>query len=143
MDLFSRKIVGWHLKAHMQEALILEAYQKALTTRIVPGDMIVHSDRGGQYTGSIFRKLLDKKHLFPLCGGKGRADNVYDNRFMETLFSRFKPSCSRAVPFRTAVMPIREFPKYIEMYYNTQSRHPALNYQSPVNYENNYYNSLT
>lgn len=33
MDLFSRRIVGWHLEVHMQEALILEAFQRAVKTR--------------------------------------------------------------------------------------------------------------
>lgn len=63
MDWYSRKIIGWQLEAHMQEALIVAAFKKALVTRVVQQGMIVHSDQGGQYEGKQFRKLLDQNNL--------------------------------------------------------------------------------
>ena len=58
--LFSRKIVGWHLADHMREELIVSAFKKALQIREVEKGMIAHSDRGGQYAGKVFRKMLEQ-----------------------------------------------------------------------------------
>jgi len=58
MDLYSRFIVGWHLADHMREELIVQAFTKALSQRTPEKELIVHSDRGGQYAGKMFRKLL-------------------------------------------------------------------------------------
>lgn len=73
MDLYSRKIVGWHLEVPMQEELGVEAFKKALQTRSVDKALIVHSDQGGQYAGKTFRKLLDKNQVQQ---SMSRADNV-------------------------------------------------------------------
>ena len=140
MDLFSRRIVGWQLKEHMQEELIVEAFKRALQSRTVSKGLIVHSDQGGQYAGHTFRKLLDKNHLLQ---SMSRADNVYDNAFMEALFSRFKAELLGDGAFQNKEDAYTEIFEYIEMYYNTKRRHSSLNYQSPINFENNYYNSLT
>jgi len=87
MDLFSRKIIGWHLEDHMQEPLVTDAFKKSLNCRVISKGVIAHSDRGGQYAGNNFRKIIhDKKMLQSMS----RADNPYDNAFMESCFSRFK-----------------------------------------------------
>lgn len=76
MDLYSRKIIGWHLDDNMQETLITAAFKKALNQRKIKKGLIVHSDRGGQYAGNVFRKkIADKKILQSMS----RADNPYDN----------------------------------------------------------------
>lgn len=48
---------------------------------------IVHSDRGRQYAGKVFSKLLDKHKIRQ---SMSRADDAYDNAFMDSCFSRFK-----------------------------------------------------
>ena len=140
MDLFSRRLVGWHLDVHMQEGLVVEALTKALGTRNVAKGLMVHSDQGGQYAGGSFRKLLDKHKLRQ---SMSRAGNVYDNIFMEALFSRFKAELLEGGAFQNKADAQTEIFEYIEMYYNPKRRHSALNYLSPIAYENNYYNSLT
>ena len=140
MDLFSRRIVGWQLKEHMQEELIVETFKRALQSRTVSKGLIVHSDQGGQYAGHTFRKLLDQNHLLQ---SMSRAANVYDNAFMEALFSRFKAELLQDGAFQNREDACTAIFEYIEMSYNTKRRHSSLNYQSPVNFENNYYHSLT
>jgi putative transposase len=64
MDLFSRKIIGWHLADSMTAELVIEALRKAiLRERLLPG-MIVHSDRGGQYVATEFRKFNRRRDLY-------------------------------------------------------------------------------
>ncbi len=41
MDLFSRKIIGWQLEEHIQEALILEALKKSLNKRVITNGVII------------------------------------------------------------------------------------------------------
>jgi putative transposase len=76
MDLYSRRIVGWHLDYHMQESLITTAFKKALRNRKPDKGLIVHSDRGGQYASNNFRKLIADHGLLQ---SMSRADNPYDN----------------------------------------------------------------
>jgi putative transposase len=131
---------GWHLEEHRQEALVAQALKKALQTRKAPAGMVVHADRGGQYAGSSFRRLPDKNQLRQ---SMSRADNLYDNIFKEALFSRFKAERLQGSAFQNKANAQTEIFEYIAMYDNPKRRHSALNYLSPVAYENNHYNSLT
>jgi transposase InsO family protein len=140
MDLFSRKIIGWHLDDNMQEALITAAFKKALTGRKIQKGVIVHSDRGGQYAGNVFRKMITGNHLLQ---SMSRADNPYDNAFMESCFSRFKAELLEDGIFETTEDARTETFEFIEMYYNTKRLHSSLNYQSPDTYEKKYYYCLT
>ena len=134
MDLYSRRIVGWRLDVHLQEELVIEALRQALGTRPIVEGMIAHSDRGGQYAGKAFRKLLDKHQLRQ---SMSRADNPYDNAFMESCFSRFKAELLEDGAFENKVDAQTAIFENIEMYYNTRRRHSALGYQSPMNFEKN------
>jgi transposase InsO family protein len=87
MDLYSRVIVGWQVEGTMEEDLIIRALKKGLQWRRPAAELIVHSDRGGQYVGNRFRKLLKKHHCLQ---SMSRADDPYDNAFAESFFSRFK-----------------------------------------------------
>jgi putative transposase len=132
MDLFSRRIIGWQLEEHMQETLIVEAFRKSLNKRIINDGIIIHSDRGGQYAGNNFRKIIgDHKMLQSMS----RADNPYDNAFIESCFSRFKAELLQNGVFETIEDARTEIFEYIEMYYNTIRLHSSLSYKSPAQYE--------
>jgi len=45
-DVFSRYIVGWRVRKHMQTGWILDALEQALWLRGKPKDVIPHGDRG-------------------------------------------------------------------------------------------------
>lgn len=135
MDLFSRMIVGWKIKEHMKEDLIIEAFKMALQARQPEKGLIVHSDRGGQYGGNSFRKLLFDKYQQSMS----RADNPYDNAFMESSFSRFKAELLEGGMFENAEDARTEIFEYIEMYYNRIRLHSSLGYKSPTEFELDYY----
>lgn len=134
MDLFSRKIVGWELIDHMKEDLVIASMHKALHTRSPPVGLIVHSDRGGQYGGKAFRKLLGKG----IRQSMSRADNVYDNAFMESCFSRFKAELLQGGIFQGIEDGYTEIFEYIEMYYNVERLHSSIGYKSPACFEAEY-----
>lgn len=132
LDLYSRKVIGWALADHMREELIVDSFKKALNNRNFSSDTIIHSDRVGQYAGKAFRTLLDKSKVLQ---SMSRADNPYDNAFMESYFSRFKAELLEGGAFDSIDDAQTEIFEYIEMYYNPKRRHSALGYLSPVNYE--------
>jgi transposase InsO family protein len=138
MDLYSRRIIGWQLDDNMKEELVITAFKKAYQNRSTKPGVIIHSDRGGQYAGNAFRKLIhDKKAIQSMS----RADNPYDNAFMESCFSRFKAELMQDGAFTSKEDAKTEIFEYIEMYYNTIRRHSSLNYVSPNKFEQNYYNN--
>lgn len=138
IDLYSRKIIGWQLEDNMKEELVIAAFKKAYQSRSTKEGLIIHSDRGGQYAGNAFRKLMnDKKSLQSMS----RADNPYDNAFMESCFSRFKAELMQNGAFENKEDAQTEIFEYIEMYYNPIRRHSSLNYVSPVEFEQIYSNN--
>lgn len=136
MDLYSRVIVGWQLDSNMEEELIIRALLKGLQWRKPAHGLIVHSDRGGQYAGNEFRKLLDKQHCLQ---SMSRADDAYDNAFAESFFSRFKAELLEGGVFLSLEDARTEIFEFIEMYYNPIRRHSSLGNKSPLNFEKLYY----
>ncbi|WP_350669769.1 DDE-type integrase/transposase/recombinase, partial [Pseudoalteromonas sp. 43-MNA-CIBAN-0464] len=58
MDLYSRRIVGWHIDKRMTTDLVSKAMMKAYNLRQPPKSLVFHSDRGSQYTSKQYRQLL-------------------------------------------------------------------------------------
>lgn len=63
MDLFSRKIIAWHLSGKADADLVITTFQKAYQKRNAPYGLMFHSDRGSQYTALSFRQLLDSLNV--------------------------------------------------------------------------------
>ena len=71
MDLYSRRIVGWHMDKRMTTDLVCKALTKAYNLRQPPAGLVFHSDRGSQYTSKRFRKLLRSYNMRASMGGRG------------------------------------------------------------------------
>lgn len=140
MDLFSRRIVGWQLDDNMKETLVTATLNKAIGSRKIDKGLIIHSDRGGQYGGKMFRAIIEKRKMLQ---SMSRADNPYDNAFMESCFSRFKAELLQDGIFETIEDAQTEIFEYIEMYYNTLRLHSSLDYQSPDEYEKQFEKNST
>lgn len=130
MDLYSRRIIGWELREHMRETLVLEALRAAVAARQPAPEMIHHSDRGGQYAGDEYRRVLDRARVRQ---SMSRANNCYDNAFMESCFGTIKTEM-QIKPFENLRLARREIPAYIR-YYNTRRRHSSLGYLTPEAFE--------
>jgi transposase InsO family protein len=130
MDLYSRRIVGWDLQDHMQEALVLAALRAAIALRQPPPGLIHHTDRGGQYAGTEYRSILARARMLQ---SMSRASDCYDNAFMESCFGRLKTELEMK-PYRNREVARKEIPDYIR-YYNTRRRHSALKYRTPEEFE--------
>lgn len=130
MDLYSRRIIGWELREHMRETLVLEALRAAIAARQPIPAMIHHSDRGGQYAGDEYRRVLGRARVRQ---SMSRANNCYDNAFMESCFGTIKTEM-QIKPFENLRIARKEIPAYIR-YYNTRRRHSSLGYLTPEAFE--------
>lgn len=136
MDLYSRRIVGWAVSERIDEELILTAFRMVIGQRCIEPGLLVHSDRGSQYTGGKFRRLLAK---YKCHQSMSRAGETYDNVFAESLFSRYKAELLESGVFADSEEARLETFNYIEGYYNRIRRHSSLGYKSPLEYEAEYY----
>ena len=132
MDLYSRKIVGWAMAEHIDTALILKALFMALLHRQPPQNLLFHSDRGVQYASADYRNALAHAGLLASMSRKG---NCYDNAAMESFWSTLKLELVYRRNFQTRAHARSEIFDYIEVFYNRQRSHSALNYLSPVDFE--------
>jgi putative transposase len=132
MDLFSRKIVGWSLGYTLHASLVKEALQQALGDRRPAAGLLHHSDQGSQYASDTFRALLRTAQILPSMSERG---NCYDNATMESFWSTLKTELIHRHTFKNARQTHRALTDYIDNFYNPSRLHSALNFKSPVEFE--------
>jgi transposase InsO family protein len=132
LDLYSRRIVGWAMSSRIDTALVLGAWQMALTHRQPPAQLLFHSDRGSQYASQEFRGALAAAGALP---SMSRRANCYDNAVMESFWSTLKLELIYRETWQTHAQSRQAVFDYIETFYNRQRFHSALDYQSPVSFE--------
>lgn len=130
MDLHSRRIIAWELRDHMKESLVLAVLRRAITLRQPTPGLIHHSDRGGQYAGTQYRRILQRAGMRQ---SMNRADSCYDNAFMESCFGTIKTELEMEC-YENEWGARSEIGAYVR-YYNTRRRHSALGYQTPEAFE--------
>lgn len=131
MDLHSRKIIGWCINKHMTAELVIKAMQMAINLRQPQGDLIFHSDRGSQYTGKQFKKLLKQHAIKASMSSKGAC---WDNAVVERFFGSLKNEWLLKVIHLTRESMKIDVQKYIR-YYNHDRLHTTLGDVTPVAYE--------
>lgn len=133
LDLYSRKIVGWAMSEHIDTALVLKAFDMAILHRHPPSKALFHSDRGVQYASADYRQALDQSGLL---ASMSRKANCYDNAAMESFWSTLKLELVYRCSFTTRSHARSQIFDYIETFYNRQRSHSALNFRSPIDFEN-------
>jgi transposase InsO family protein len=132
IDLFSRRIVGWSMKDHLQSDLCEEALRMALARRSPAKGLLHHSDRGVQYTSSDYRHLLQ---LHDISVSMSRTGDCYDNAVMESFWGTLKTELIYHQTYATQDQAKRAIFEYIEVFYNRIRLHSSLGYQSPETFE--------
>ena len=131
LDFYSRRIVGWDVSSSLSCEVVLRAFYGALRARTVREDLIVHSDRGVQYTSGEFQKTLKDLGFVQSLSRRG---NCYDNAHCESCFSLLKRELGHKI-YKSLSEARRDIFEWIEGWYNTQRLHSALGYMSPVEFE--------
>jgi transposase InsO family protein len=135
IDLADRTVIGWALSDNMTaQDTSVAAWKMAVRNRAVAKDLIFHSDRGVQYACNDFTKLL--KACTNVRQSMSRKGNCWDNAVAESFFRTLKSECTDHLnKLNRKQTGIAVF-EYIECWYNTHRRHSALNYLTPLEYNN-------
>ena len=132
MDLFSRRIVGWHIDKRMTTDLVCKAFMKAYNLRQPNKGCVFHSDRGSQYTSKRYRKLLKD---FDMRASMGDVGACWDNAVVERFFGSLKHDWILKVHQPTRAHMEKDVAAYMR-YYNLERLHSSNGDLSPINYEN-------
>lgn len=133
IDLWSRAVIGWSMSSRMTAQLACDALQMALWRRKRPENVIVHTDRGGQYCSADYQALLKRHNLRGSMSAKGCC---YDNACAESFFHSLKVECIHGERFISREIMRTTVFNYIECDYNRWRRHSACGGLSPEQYEN-------
>ena len=132
IDLFSRRVVGWAMKAHMSASLVNEALLMAIWHRKPKAGLIWHTDQGSQYASESHRKIIKEHGIVQSMSRKG---DCWDNAVSESFFRTLKRELALGKRFKTRQEARRAIFEYIEVYYNRQRHHSSNGYLTPEEYE--------
>lgn len=132
LDLFSRRIVGWEISSRIDAALVRSALQRAISCRRPSDGLILHSDRGSQYTGDLLRSFA-KEQLIQLSVGS--TGSCYDNAVTESFFHTLKTEHVYFHRYETRQDARTSIFDYIETFYNQNRLHSTIGYLAPAQYE--------
>ena len=132
MDLYSRRIVGWHIDKRMTSDLVSKALIKAYNLRQPKKGLVFHSDRGSQYTSRHYRKLLSSYGIRASMGDVGAC---WDNAVVERFFGSLKHDWLFKVHQPTRDFMKQDVAAYMR-YYNLERLHSSNEDQSPIEFEN-------
>ena len=136
LDLFSRTVVGWAMNRRMTRHLVMNALTMALKRRHPARGIIHHSDRGSQCASSDFQELLSK---YGIRCSMSRKGDCWDNAPVESFIGTLKQELIFHQRYITHAQAKQGIFEYIERFYNRKRLHSTLGYQSPFDYEANYF----
>lgn len=108
------------------------ALQKALKARGYPKGVIVHSDRGSQYTSNEYKQILAK---YRCIGSMSKKGDCWDNAVAESFFATIKKEYIYQTTFSTGLEAQLGIFDYIEAWYNKERIHSKLAGLSPNEFE--------
>jgi transposase InsO family protein len=132
MDLFSRKIVGWAMRDHMQVELASAALTMAIQQQRPQDGLIHHSDRGVQYASRAYRDALTGAGI---TASMSRKADCYDNAPMESFFHTLKTELVHHRNYNSRAEAQRDIFAFIEGFYNRTRLHSAIGYIAPIEME--------
>jgi putative transposase len=132
IDLYSRCVVGWSLHHRLTTEIVLHAVKMACFRRKIPWGLILHSDRGVQYTSRNYQILLKEKGISCSMSGTG---NCFDNAVAESFFHSIKTELTYHQHYKTREEAKQSIFEYIEVFYNRKRLHSYCQYLSPIQFE--------
>jgi putative transposase len=119
IDLCSGVVVGWSMNCRQGSELVIRALSMAVWQRQGSSAVIVHSDRGCQYTSEAYQRYL-KSH--GLIGSMSAAGSCADNAAAESFFGLLKRERVYRRSYRTRDEARVDIFDYIERFHNARKR---------------------
>ncbi len=136
IDAYSRRVVGWSIDSRQRADLATAALGMAIESRGTHGQVpgtIIHGDHGNQFTSWTFTDRAERAGLLPSLGTVG---DPYDNAVAEAFWGRMQTELLNRRRWATRVELANAIFEYIEGFHNRRRRHSALNWMSPIEFEN-------
>lgn len=135
LDVYSRKIVGWAMDKRQTKKLVCDALLQAVSRQNISKGILLHSDRGSQYASYTYQNLCKEYGFIQSMSSTG---NCYDNAMMESFFHTLKTERIYWEKYYTREQAKRSIFEYIEVKYNRKRLHSAIQYKTPIEFENLY-----
>ncbi|MFV2005656.1 MAG: IS3 family transposase [Gammaproteobacteria bacterium] len=132
MDIYSRRILSWSLTSDRTTKETAIVLKRAAQERLPATGLIFHTDRGSEFTGSVFRKVLQK---YQMKASVNRLGYCTDNGHMESFFHSLKTELIRGRKFNSMPELRYALNSYINHFYNKKRLHSGIGYCSPIEYE--------
>lgn len=132
LDVCSRRVVGWAMASRQTFDLAERALHMAIVQRRPPPHLVLHHDRGSQYTSASYRAKAEAANMLLSMSRPGMP---YDNAMAESFFGTLKLELMPDRVFASREAARLAVFDYIEAFYNRTRMHSALGYQSPAQYE--------
>lgn len=133
IDGYSRKVIGWSIADNMKEGIVADALKMAIRNRRpAEGEVVMHTDRGSQYTGSRFRDLCLTNGILPSVGKTGIC---FDNAAAESFNATLKKELIHLHVWTSIKQVASAVFEYVESYYNRKRIQRELGYMTPFEYE--------
>ena len=137
MDLYSRKIISWVLSNTLETRWLVETVNKAKKIRNVDKPLIIHSDRGRQYTSNDYKRVTEG-----IMRSYSKKAYPWDNACIESFHALLKREWINRFKITDYKHAYRLIFEYIEAFYNTTRIHSHCEYSSPNEYEKRYWKKL-
>lgn len=132
LDLYSRRVVGWSMSERNDTPLVSAALEMALARRQPTPGLIHHTDRGQTYVASSYRERLAQQGIE---SSMSRTGDCWDNAVAESFFATLEFELIEQQVFVTRDRARSAIFEFIEVFYNRQRAHQALDYRTPVQVE--------
>ena len=132
LDLYSRRVIGYHLCRHLDTSLTLGALRLAISERDPAPGCIHHSDQGVQYASSDYvKELLGYGFKISMA----RRGNPYENAVCESFIKTLKDEEVYLWEYKTMEDAERRICHFIKDVYNEKRLHSSLGYCPPNEFE--------
>ena len=115
VDLYSGRVVGWSMSARQDRQLVLQAVLMALWQRQNRSPVVLHSDRGCQFTSDEYQRFLKGHQLLSSMSAVG---SCADNAAAESFFGMLKRERVNRRQYRTRAEARSDVFDYIERFHN-------------------------
>src|SRR5699024_9169423 len=114
LDYGDNKIVAYKLSDRNNNALVNDNVNQ-INDLILPGETLLHSDRGFQYTSNDFKKYIEK---YQIIQSMSRVGKCIDNGPMENFWGIIKEEMYRLTTYKPFEGLAEDIKQYIEFYNN-------------------------
>lgn len=119
IDLYDDQVIGWSMSSRMKKQLVIQAVLMALWRKQDKASVILHSDRGSQYTSHEYQQFLKDHKIISSMSAVG---SCYDNAAAESFFGVLKRESVNRLHYVTRAEAGADIFDYIETFYNQRKR---------------------